>query len=249
VAVGIEMLRSGATAGAAFDAIRTDAVLRSACELGGLLPAVGVGVIAFFGSDIPMRRALELTPVPVAVAVLAITGGFALRFPLCELSQLLRELHPVLGIDEESAAAAAHIDSLRDAIAVPLALVALPAVGEELFFRGLLLPGLRERYGSTIALASSTLLSGAFAFAPAAIVQACAAGAIFGVVRLRTRSVLPCIAMHGAFNAVPVMLPADIVHIDGFHTSSEHIPLPLVLGSALVVSVALWMLRRLAETE
>jgi hypothetical protein len=65
---------------------------------------------------------------------------------------------------------------------------------------------------------------------------------------LRTGSVLPCIALHGAFNAVPVLLPAEVVRIEGFNTVGPgvyHQPLILAVGAALLCAVSLALLTRL----
>lgn len=252
VAIGVEMARHAVSFAAAAHALRTDLLLLAICQLGGLGLAVGVGVIAIYGSDARFRDALAVRPVPAAVTVLAITAGFALQFPLSELANLLAHVSPSFGLGgehEEMLRRMIHIDSIGDAIAVPLAVVAIPAVSEELLFRGLFLPALSRRYNRSFALVASSILFGLVHGVLGAILYAVIAGLVLGLVRLRTGSVLPCIAMHGAFNAVPVVLPPEVVRIEGFNTAGEgvyHLPLPLTVGSALLAVVCLAVMTRLS---
>ncbi len=253
VAIGIEMLRHHATFGQALAGLRSDPLLLSVCQLGGIALALGVGVIAMHGADARFRDALDLQPVPAVISVLALTAGFSLQFPLSELANLITEVVPSFALNgqaQEALHRMVHIGSIGEAITVPLAVVAIPAVSEELLFRGLMLPGLERRYGSGIALGVSSLLFGLVHGVPVAMIYAFLAGLVLGVVRLRTGSVLPCIALHGAFNAVPVMLPPEVVRIEGFNTVStgiHHVPLALAVGSAILCGVCLAAMTRLTS--
>lgn len=253
VAIGLEMLRQDATLPEAAAALRADLLLLAVCQLGGAVLAIGAGVLFLHGSDVRLRDALDVRPVPFAVAVLAITAGLALQFPLSELANALAEVHPTFTIDEEAQAALrrmVRIDSWAEAIAIPLAIVAIPAVSEELLFRGVLLPGLSRRYGTATGLVLSSLLFGAVHVMPVAVVYASVAGLVLGLVRLQTGSVLPSIAMHGAFNAVPVLLPSDVVRIEGFNTDGPHVyhlPVVLTVGGALVAIACIAVMTRLTR--
>ncbi|HEX5656874.1 MAG TPA: CPBP family intramembrane glutamic endopeptidase, partial [Polyangiales bacterium] len=117
----------------------------------------------------------------------------------------------------------------------------IPA-GEELLFRGLFLFGLERRYGKGFALLVSSSFFGILHGAPTAAVYATVAGLMLGALALRTRSVWPGIALHGAINAVPVLIPERVWPIAGFNVPSENVvhlspwlvwP-PLVLGLALL---------------
>lgn len=256
VGAGLVALHA-ATHGVGWDegvrAVSADPLLLALAQLTGLIVATGAGVLAVFGSDVTYREALDVRPVPFAIAILAITAGLALQFPLNELANLVTAIDPSLGMDPAKQAALRdwiHVDTLLEAVIVPLAVVAIPAVSEELLFRGLLLPGLAKRYGPSAALVLSSVLFGAIHWAPAAIAYATVAGFALGWLRLKTGSVLPSVAMHGAFNAVPVLLPVEVVRIEGFNTISEdvyHLPLSLVLGAAAVAGVCLYVIMRLME--
>jgi uncharacterized protein len=253
VATGIELLRSGEGFVRAAATIQRDPLLLGLCQLAGLVGATGIGVLIAFGADVRYREALDLEPVPTAIALLALTAGLSLQFPMHELATLIERVHPIFRVDpeqQEMLRRMLHIDSVREAITVPIALVAIPAISEELFFRGLLLPGLARRYGARVSLVVTSVLFGLFHIMPVAIVYATLAGFALGFVRQRTGSLLPCIAMHGAFNAVPILLPAELVRIEGFNTEGTgvyHLPLPLTLGSALVAIVSLLVIARLSN--
>ncbi len=255
MAMGIEMLRHGVTLPEAMTALQRDLLLLSLCQLGGLALALGAGITWIHGADSRVRDAIDLRPVPAAIALLAITAGFALQFPLSELVNLLSQVDPSFTpapASQEALRRVVRVESLRDAVVVPLAVVAIPAVSEELFFRGLLQPALSRRHGVIAGVLTSSLLFGVVHAMPAAVVYASVAGLVLGLVRLRTASVLPCIALHGAFNAVPVLLPDQLVRIEGFNTLGPdvyHLPLALTVGSALVVVVCLWAMMRLTEEE
>ena len=251
----IHMGLHGVSFEAAQVALGRDMLLIALCQLMGLVTATGVGVLATFGDDVNYREALAVHAVPAALVVLALTGGFALQFPLHELANLLGDLVPGFAIDPARGAAIrdmVRIDGWLDAVTIPLAVVAIPAVSEELFFRGLLLPGFDRKYGPRVALVGSSLAFGLIHVMPVAVVYASLAGLVIGWVRQRTGSVLPCIALHGAFNAVPVVLPASLVRIEGFNVSTSsaaHLPLSLVLGSMVIAGISLTLLGWLAAEE
>jgi membrane protease YdiL (CAAX protease family) len=254
VAALVGMAARGTDLAAALDAVRQDPLLASLAQLGGAGVAIAVGARLAHG-DAPLRDALSVRPVPTAVAILALTAGLGLAFPLRELALLLIELVPALAPDPSDALALARrlrIDSVGDALAIPLGVVAIPAAAEELFFRGLLLPGLARRVDPRLAAGASALLFGLIHVSPLAIAYATLAGLVLGWVRLRTGSVVPCVALHGAFNAVPILLPPELVRVRGFNTIDAdvyHLPLALVLGSSLVTLACLVVIARLAEDE
>lgn len=250
VALSIELAQGAGSWAAALAAVRADPLSIALCELAGLGLATGVGVIVSFGHDVRFRDALEVTPVPAAIAVLSITVGLALAFVLAELANLLEHLHPLLGLDagsQETLRRAVRIDGLRDALTIPIAIVAIPAIAEELFFRGLLLPGLAQRHGPRVAIALSSVFYAIVHAMPGAILYAMVAGVVLGDLRRRTGSVLPCIALHGALSAVPLALPSELVPIPGFNVPDGHVPLALTVGALVVAVASLFVLQRMLD--
>jgi len=91
-----------------------------------------------------------------------------------------------------------------------LALVALgfalaAPIGEELYFRGLLLGRLLGR-GPAIAVLVQALVFGAAHFTPAALPVLALYGAIFGVLRVRTDTILPGALAHALNNGLALAL-------------------------------------------
>lgn len=221
----------------------------------GLAQLIALGTVLLVGTrvahgDRSLREALRVRAVPLPVVLLAMVAGFALHFPLVELMNVLTEVIPWLALDEDVVRrleAMTRIDTPLRAIGALVAVVVIAATTEELVFRGLLLPALRPRLGAPGAIMLTAVLFGIFHGAPFVAVYASIAGLVLGAIALRTGSVLPCIAFHGAFNAVPLLLPEELVPIDGFNVSegAAHMPLPLVLGMAAAGVIALVLLFRI----
>jgi membrane protease YdiL (CAAX protease family) len=94
---------------------------------------------------------------------------------------------------------------LPGGVAIGLAAIAaIPgaAITEELYFRGLLLGALDRRLGTAAAIVGSAGAFGLAHFQPAAFPTLAVLGVILAVLRLRTASTLPCIAVHMANNAI-----------------------------------------------
>ncbi len=254
VAALFGMVSRGGTFPEALEAVRADPLLAALAQLGGAGVAIAVGVSRAHG-DGKLREGLSITPIPFAVGMLAITAGLALAFPLRELALIVAEIAPALAPDPSEAMAMARrlrIESVADAFVVPLAFVAIPALAEELFFRGLLLPGLARRLDPRVSIVLVAVLFGLVHLSPIAILYATLAGLVLGAVRLWTGSVVPCVALHGAFNAMPILLPPEVIRLRGFNTVEAdvyHLPLALVLGSSLVAFACLAVIARLAEDD
>jgi len=246
------MLMQGVSWSEALAAASASPLLASFAQLGGATLAIGAGV-TFTHGEVRYRDALGIQPVNAAVLMLVLSAGFALSFPLKEVALLLSDAVPVMAPDPDRALALARlirVDSFSDAIIVPLAFVAIPAISEELLFRGLLLPGLAKRMHPRLALVVSAVLFGLIHGAPVAMVYATLAGLALGWLRSRTGSVLPCVAMHGAVNAMPILISPELIRIRGFNTIEAdvyHLPLLLVLGSLLVTLACLVFAARLSE--
>lgn len=239
-----------------FERARHDPVLASLAQLlsGGFAIVVGAS-LAFGDGERPLRASLAVFPVRSVLIVLALTSGFALAFVLREMATLTAVLVPATAPPPERAMALVRnlrIESIFDAVVVPLCFVAIPALVEELFFRGVILPGLAHRLAPRRALVVSAVLFGLIHLTPIGIVVGTVAGLILGWVRLRSGSVLPSIALHGATNAAAVMLPVSLIRIEGFNTLGEtptHLGLPLLLGAIGVVAGCLYGIFRFSEPD
>ena len=79
--------------------------------------------------------------------------------------------------------------------------VLVAPVVEELFFRGLLLGTMRERWGTLVAVVGSSVFFGATHFQPLQFVGLTAAGLVFAAAVVRTGRLGSAIAVHVGFNA------------------------------------------------
>jgi len=113
----------------------------------------------------------------------------------------------VIGDRDVSADARALTDRADSPFGVVL-LVAIVVIGapivEELFFRGLLLRSLQNRWGSVWALLISSFVFGAVHLQPLQFPALVVVGLILGWLTLRTDRLGPAIFAHIAFNAVAV---------------------------------------------
>ncbi|MEZ4863969.1 MAG: type II CAAX endopeptidase family protein [Caldilineaceae bacterium] len=100
-------------------------------------------------------------------------------------------------------------------LALLLVLVAVMApIAEELFFRGMLYPVLRQRLGVTLAIMTSALIFALIHFIPILLPALFFVGVILAWVRERSGSLIPCIALHAMQNGL-VMLGIYAMSING----------------------------------
>jgi membrane protease YdiL (CAAX protease family) len=238
---------------AAHHLVSRDVVTLAAAQALGFGVAIALGVGLAKRPNLAVRSFLGALPAPAPWLLLGCAIGLALPFPLQGLGYLLYRAVPELAPEAATQLERwnrLRIEGLFDAVAIPLAVVAVPSVMEELFFRGLLLPSLDRRYGRTAALAATSVLFGLVHLEPVTVVLAALAGWLLGEVRLRTDSIWPGVALHGAFNAVPVLLGPSLVSIPGFNSPSiEPMPWPLLLGGLVVAGGCTLVLFRWTDIE
>lgn len=196
----------------------------------------------------PRREVYALAPTsPSVVVIFAGLAGLALQLPLAEIGNLV---HALIGRDLAHARAVhdlLRVDSAWDGFALTLALVVIAPITEELLFRGVLLRGLVRSYGERVGLLVCAVLFGLLHGRPAEALVAFVAGLVLGALRLRTRSVLPCIALHVGVNALPVLVPAELLPIPGVNVLGDeilHVPPLKVAAAAFVAGVALFLALR-----
>lgn len=250
LAVWIRSVAAGESTDAAIRVVTTEPLALGVAQL------VGLGAVLALGHRVllPKRSladAIGLAPgavVPTHVLALSFVAGLAIQLPLVELMNVLQDLVPALARAperDEAVRAVVRIDGPVRAFSVPFAVVLVPAVTEELLFRGVVFGRLRELVPVPAAVVLVALLFGAFHLEPLAFVYASSVGLVLGVLTARAPSVLPAIALHAGFNALPVLLPVEIVAIDGFNTpANAHVPWWLALASASVATLSLVLAMR-----
>ena len=124
----------------------------------------------------------------------------------------------------------------------------VPAVFEELCFRGLIFGSLRERLTGTWAVIETALLFGFFheVLFPGKLVPTAALGLVLGWVRLRSGSVLPGMVLHAIHNGLvlSILYYSDELVSSGLDVKDEvHLPLTwhVLAAVGIVVGVGLLM--------
>jgi membrane protease YdiL (CAAX protease family) len=90
-----------------------------------------------------------------------------------------------------------------------LALAMLPAIAEELMFRGVLARGLATRWSPMPAIAVSALAFSAYHMAPIQMLATFPLGLFLGFLALRAGSVIPSMIVHALNNTVAITLSRD----------------------------------------
>ncbi|NOQ82742.1 MAG: CPBP family intramembrane metalloprotease, partial [Myxococcales bacterium] len=217
-----------------------------------LVQAAGVGVI--FVVAFPYKRregglleSVHVRPLIGGMVALCFIAGAFMQIPLAEVGNLVQEVWPVSFDELARRHRLINPTTWSGGVSVLLALVLVAPVTEELLFRGWLLQDLKEQYGARRALVWSSLLFGLVHVEPTAVLYATLGGLVLGAVALRTKSTLASIAMHAGVNAIPLLLPARLVRIEGFNTLTqrvEHVHWWLLLLGVGGTAGALWIVWR-----
>jgi membrane protease YdiL (CAAX protease family) len=222
-----------------------------------LVQAASVGVV--FIVAFPHRRraggfleSVHVRPLIAGIVALCFVAGALMQLPLAEAGNLVQEAWPVSFDELARRHRLINPTTWWGGISALLALVLVAPVTEELLFRGWLLQDLKERYGDRRALVYSSVLFGLVHVEAGAVLYATLGGLVLGAVALRTKSTLSSIAMHAGINALPLLLPATLLRIEGFNTLSqevEHISWWLLLMSTAGAAGVLVLLWRATEHE
>lgn len=169
---------------------------------------LGVPLLLTFVLTRSPRRTLLLRAPGWGFAALGVGLAVAINPLSAELRPVIEQLFP---INSSVAEALTRIAATIPNLAVALGLFAvMPAITEEVAFRGFILSGLRSGHRTTAAVVLSAVLFGLLhvilslyqQFFTAAIV-----GLILGALAVRSRSLLPGVLMHATNNALAVVLP------------------------------------------
>lgn len=245
--------------GTTFQAVQEDLVSLAFAQVLGFGAAI-VGALRVFGApragdaaEVGLASHLEalgLRALSAREFFAALVAGVALQLVLAEVGNLAMLRWPIPLEDRLRLARMVSPASLAEALPLLLAVVLVAPLMEELLFRGVVLRGVAGQHGRVAAVLLSSLLFGAAHMIPAAVVFAGVGGLVFAWVVLRTGTVSTTLVMHTAVNATPLLLPERLVRIPGFNTTRaeiEHLPLPILLGAAMVLVLALALVIRPAR--
>ena len=141
-----------------------------------------------------------------------------------------------------------EIQLIRDYAEAPLGLAALvlvPALCEELFFRGFVFTGLYAHYGPRWALLGSSVFFAGSHFNPWQFLPLLVFGLFLGALVHWTHSIYPAILAH-AINNLASVAGINLRTYWGLEDfgPSQHLPLHLALLALLALLAGLFLLRR-----
>ncbi|TWT98046.1 ABC-2 family transporter protein [Botrimarina colliarenosi] len=153
------------------------------------------------------RQTLLLRQAPRVGDVLLAAAAALCLHPLGQrMAMWIKDLYPLSDAVEAQLSGFSQLIGEAPPIGVVLLLLAvLPAVCEEIAFRGVILAGLRKSLGD----AGGVLMTAVFFGATHTVLQqslaAAPVGALLGVIALRTGSLLPCVVFHAAYNSLQLL--------------------------------------------
>jgi ABC-2 type transport system permease protein/sodium transport system permease protein len=162
--------------------------------------------------------------------------------------------------DEQMQTVAKMVRQWRDlpAIWILLCLAVAPAAGEEIFFRGLLLSGLRTRQDSRAAIMTSAVIFGVFhvvaidhlllkRFLPTTFL-----GIVLGWMTVRTGSILPGVILHAIHNGLLLLVAyyRDELAARGWGLEERsHIPSAWLFLAAIVAGIGIVLVLRASKHD
>ena len=217
--------------------LRTSAMLMPAVFV--LLP---IAVLAYFKVD--LRSALRLRMPSFAHLLAGALLGVSLWVPASELTVLQQS---VLPIPESALRNLEVLAATLQALPLPILILYIalvPAVCEELYFRGFLLGGLLPTWRPLPAIVVTAIVFGVFHFVLFKFAVTALLGLVLGVVCWRSRSVLPGMLahfLHNGLQAMHVAVPDFAVRLGiDPESTSGHLPVHLlVIGLVLLVVAGL----------
>jgi len=206
---------------------------------------VTFGVLEVHERGAPLRRSLALRPTHPLLLLIGIGLGASLKLPAEALRELMERQWPSSDTELLQRTALFRSDTLGAILALLVVACLVSPLVEEIFFRG----ALYGRLARVSAPAAASVSGLAFVLAhsdfrawPALAVVAAA----LGMLRALGGSLLPCIALHVAFNTVGVL---GLVTRTTTPTSALNAPVSLVLTSWAFAGVLLVGAARLANDD
>ncbi len=170
------------------------------------------------------------------IAGLSIIIGLGISTVADELDRLIRLILPMHSALLESLEDIVTFQNMAEFIPLFIAAVILAAIIEEMLFRGLLLRTLEARIDTTNAILISALLFAVIHMNPWWAVQILILGVILGVLSWRTKSIVPCIIVHGINNTLSlVMMNLEAEHLSWYEMDGHVAPFWILLGLVFVI--------------
>ncbi|NHZ92007.1 CPBP family intramembrane metalloprotease [Massilia sp. CCM 8733] len=181
-------------------------------DLGGMIMVLGYGIV-FTGlmgyKNLSYRELFHSSRAGGRPALLVLLPALSLTLPLLFISMVTLDaaLLALLPMTSQDRALLASLNA--DSVTMLVAICLLGPVLEEMLFRGIILRSFLGQYPKWAAILAS---AGLFGFAHMNIYQYVGAviiGVFLGWLYERTRSLIPCIALHAAYNTACVTVDWD----------------------------------------
>jgi len=218
-----------------------------------LFVVLPVAILTYWKVDIVNTFSLRLPQVWHLVAAILI--GLSAWVPAHEINLLQRSLLGTPEMVVQSAERLVEVIKLLPPATTLLILALLPAVCEELLFRGFLLGGLRASRGMWPAIVASAAIFGVFHFLVFRFAVTAGLGVILAYLCWQSRSILPAMVTHALHNTLGVLSVTKPewqrwvgLHDDPDSTTEwAHLPMPLILVGCFVLILGLYLASRPAE--
>jgi len=196
---------------------------------------------------IEFRESFSLRKVPNIMYPLSLLAGLSLSLVFLSLITYIPTPPP------ESVNQFHETTSSSNHLSLLMAMLVVGPIGEELFFRGWLLPIWARRYGSTRAILATSVVFSLFHMLSWRILIAFPIGLLLGWITLKTQSVLPAITSHIASNASsslldPILKLAGLSSIEIQEMASIPYWLPILAALFLTLSVV-FLFRTMTANE
>lgn len=156
----------------------------------------------------PLQTLLLRVPV-LLPSLLAILAAISLHQISMQFALFLHHLFP---IPEEIAQ---QLEGMLDGVPLMtklLCMALLPAICEELAFRGFIMQGLMRRHSPAAAIVISSMLFGVMHLITPQMINATLLGIILGIIATRTGSIIPGMCFHAIHNALAIARASDVEH-------------------------------------
>lgn len=174
------------------------------------------------------------------------------RIPIPE--ELSKLIEPFKEMVEQMVRVLVTAESIPELVFVVLVIAVVPAVVEEMLFRGLVQTGLERVTSPARAAVIAGTIFGAFHFNPFAVIPLIGLGWFFGFLRMRSKSIVIAMTVHFLNNVTAVTVAYfkmdDQLLLSGMNESDVNVPIMLtqlfLFGILFVVSFSTYL--RLTHT-
>lgn len=181
---------------------------------------------------------LRLRPVSPRVLLASFWTAASWSVLVGELDSLIQRFVPIPDFLSRVFTDLVMVRGLGDSVLVFLAVVLLPGICEEVFFRGVVLSGLARRWGSWAGIVTSSLLFALLHFNPWQLTPLFLVGGLLAYLVVATGSLYPAILAHSLNNLLSWVSMGQTGRVD------YQMPLWLVGASAFLFLAGLSALRR-----